>query len=473
MRSGHWTGQARRCSNARLSKTRGDMRDLTQGAIWRHLAGMAAFMGAGMAVNALYLLIDLYFVSKLGKEAVAGVAAAGSASFITMAIAQLVGVGSLSLISHAVGRKDQTDAQLVFEQALSMALATTALFLLAGYGAGGWMVAHITADQATADYARTYLYWFLPSLACIFLSAAMGSALRASGVVGLQMGIATASIVLNALLAPVLISGFLTGLPLGVMGAGLASSIATVIGTAALAMVFNRYQTYMRLHTSLHFRWDVWKRITGIGLPATGEFALIFITTIFTYWAIRGFGPQAQAGYGIGARVMQAIFLPAMAISFAAGPIAGQNFGARNASRVRDTFRHAAMMGAGIMLALTLLCHVAPHLLVAPFTNDPAVVAVAMEFLRIVSWNFVAIGITFTASGMFQALGDTRPALISSASRLLTYVVPAVWLSHQPWVSLRDFWYLSVGSTTLQAVFSYTLLRHQLHTKLRLFGAPA
>jgi Na+-driven multidrug efflux pump len=170
---------------------------------------------------------------------------------------------------------------------------------------------------------------------------------------------------------------------------------------------------------------------------------------------------------------MQAIFLPAMALSFAAGPIAGQNFGARNAQRVRDTFRHAALMGGAIMLGLTLLCQISPHILVEPFSQDPAVTAVATEFLRIVSWNFIAIGVTFTASGMFQALGDTRPALISSGSRLLTYVVPAVWLSYQPWVSLRDFWYLSLGSTMLQALFSYVLLRHQLHSKLRLFAAPA
>ena len=94
------------------------MRDLTQGAIWRHLIGMAVFIGAGLIVNTLYMLIDLYFVSRLGKQAVAGVASAGSAMYITMSVAQLVGVGSLSLISHAVGRKDQADAQLVFEQAL-------------------------------------------------------------------------------------------------------------------------------------------------------------------------------------------------------------------------------------------------------------------------------------------------------------------------------------------------------------------
>jgi putative MATE family efflux protein len=445
------------------------MRDLTQGAIWRHLVGMAVFIGAGLIVNTLYMLIDLYFVSRLGKEAVAGVASAGSAMYITMSVAQLVGVGSLALISHAVGRKDQADAQLVFEQALSLGLLIGALFLVIGYAIGGWAVAQITSDAATAHEARIYLYWYLPALGSMFVNSALGSALRASGVVGIPTMIQSATVVINAVLAPILVMGFLTGHPMGVAGAGLASSIAALFGMGAFAVTFNRAQKYMRLHSSLRPKWQVWKRITAIGLPATGEFALIFITTAVAYWAIRGFGPQAQAGYGIGARTMQAVFLPAMAVAFATGPIAGQNFGARHAERVRDTFRHAAVMGAGIMLTLTLLCQISPHLLVEPFSNDPAVVAIATEFLRIASWNFVAVGLTFCCSGMFQALGDTKPALISSASRLVTYVVPAVWLAGQPWAALHDFWYLAVASLMVQALFSYLLLRRQLHHKLKLF----
>jgi putative MATE family efflux protein len=445
------------------------MRDLTQGAIWRHLLGMAAFIAAGLIVNTLYMLIDLYFVSRLGKQAVAGVASAGSAMYITMSIAQLVGVGSLSLVSHAVGRKDQADAQLVFEQALSLGLVIAVLFLAVGYSVGGWAVSQIASDELTAKEARTYLFWYLPALASMFLNSAMGSAMRASGVVGMPTMIQSATVVINAILAPVLVMGFLTGHPFGVMGAGLASSIAALFGMVMLAVMFNRAQKYMRLHPSLHPKWTVWKRIIAIGLPATGEFALIFITTAVAYWAIRGFGSQAQAGYGIGARAMQAVFLPAMAVAFATGPIAGQNFGARHGQRVRDTFRHATVMGAGIMLTLTLLCQISPHLLVAPFSDDPAVIGVATDFLRIASWNFVAVGLTFCCSGMFQALGNTKPALLSSGSRLLTYVVPAIWLAGQPWASLRDFWYLGVASITVQALFSYFLLRRELHHKLRLF----
>jgi putative MATE family efflux protein len=449
------------------------MRDLTQGAIWRHLVGMALFIGMGLIVNTLYMMIDLYFVSRLGKEAVAGVASAGSAMYITMSIAQLVGVGSLSLISHAVGRKDQADAQLVFEQALSLGLLIAAIFLVVGYIGGGWAVGSIASDEPTAVQARLYLFWFLPGLACMFVNAAMGSALRASGVVGVPTMIQSATVVVNAILAPVLVMGWGTGHPMGVAGAGLASSIAAMFGATAFAVMFNRAQKYMHLHPALNPKWTVWKRIIAIGLPATGEFALIFITTAVAYWAIRGFGPQAQAGYGIGSRVMQAVFLPAMAVAFATGPIAGQNFGARHADRVRDTFRHAAIMGGAIMLVLTLLCQISPHVLVAPFSDDPAVIAVATEFLRIASWNFVAVGITFSCSGMFQALGDTRPALISSGSRLITYVVPAVWLASQPWAALHDFWYLTVASTMVQAIIAFALLRRELHHKLKVFSVPA
>ena len=184
------------------------------------------------------------------------------------------------------------------------------------------------------------------------------------------------------------------------------------------------------------------------------------------YAIIGNFGAAAQAGFGIGSRVMQGIFLPAMAVAFAVAPLAGQNIGAGRPERARQSLRVAFKLGSTLMLALTLLCQWQPGWLVRGFTQDPAVIAIAAEFLRTISWNFVASGLIFSCSGMFQALGNTVPALVSSGSRLLSFVLPALWLARQPGFHLQQLWLLSVGSVALQALLSLHLLARQLRRPL-------
>jgi len=188
------------------------------------------------------------------------------------------------------------------------------------------------------------------------------------------------------------------------------------------------------------------------------------------YWAIRGFGPGAQAGFGIGMRVMQAMFLPVMAVAFAVAPVAGQNFGARQYGRVRETFRVAVIVSSVLMLLLTLVCRWHPEWFIRGFSDQADVLAVGGPYLRIISWNFVATGLIFTCSGMFQALGNTWPSLLSSASRLITFLLPALWLSRQPDFTLTQVWHLSVATVALQALTSIALLRREFGRKLH--GAP-
>src|SRR5690606_19381618 len=138
------------------------------------------------------------------------------------------------------------------------------------------------------------------------------------------MMVQVSTVLINTVLAPVLIAGWGTGRPLGVAGAGLASTIAILAGVTLLSIYFLRLEKYVSFHPG---QWQprlaVWKRMFTIGLPAGGEFALLFFYTGFTYWAIRDFGAAAQAGFGIGSRIMQGIFLPAMAIAFVVAPVAG------------------------------------------------------------------------------------------------------------------------------------------------------
>ena len=190
------------------------------------------------------------------------------------------------------------------------------------------------------------------------------------------------------------------------------------------------------------------------------------VYVVLVYWIIRDFGAAAQAGFGIGARVMQSMFLPVVAISFAAAPLAGQNFGARNAERVRQTFRTAALLVTGLMLLFTVLSHVAPDRLIRIFSGDPAVVAFGAEYLKIISYNFLAMGLIFTSSSMFQAMGHTLPPLAASSLRLLLFALPAFALSLHPGFDIRDVWYLSVASVAIQAVINLTLIQREFRRRL-------
>jgi putative MATE family efflux protein len=443
------------------------MRDLTQGSIPQQIIAMAVPIFAGMLLQTLYYMVDLFFVSRLGDAAIAGVSAAGNVTFLVFALTQMLGVGVVALISQAVGRKDAGEANLVFNQSLVLSLLCAVLTIVCGYAGTSAYMGKIGADALTVVMGTTYLYWFLPGLALQFALVAMGSALRGTGIVKPTMVVQGLTVLINIVLAPVLIAGWGSGHPLGVAGAGLASTIAIAFGVVLLAMYFFKLEKYVQLHPSMWApRLRLWLRVFNIGLPAGGEFALMFGYMAVIFWIIRTFGAAAQAGFGVGSRVMQAIFLPAMAVAFATAPIVGQNFGAQRPERVRATLRSALLMTCGVMLLLTLICQVQSAWLIRPFSKEPSVVAVGAQFLTIISWNFVATGIIFTCSSTFQGLGNTWPSLASSASRLITFVGPAIWLSGQPWFQLHHLWYLSVATVSVQALTSLVLIRREFWRRL-------
>jgi putative MATE family efflux protein len=446
-----------------------DMKDLTNGSIVRHILAMAPPIMVGMVTIMICQLVDLYFVSGLGDAAVAGVAAAGNAGFLVNGLMQVLGVGAVALIAHAVGRKDRADANLIFNQAMVLSVLFGALTLVAGAALSRPYMHSIAADQATIEAGTTYLLWFMPALALQFATQVMGSALRATGIVRPVMLVQTLAVVINIALAPVLITGWGTGHALGVAGAGLASSIAVAVGALMLLVYFCKVERYVAFSAA---QWRPHPRhlmrILDVGLPAGGEFAMMFIFMAVVYYVLRDFGAAAQAGFGIGQRVLGLINMPALAVGLAAGPIAGQNFGAANAARVRETFIKTALIVTLVMASFMILAQVRPELLLGGFSNDRETMEIAYLFLRIISLNMIAQGLIFTCSSMFQALGNTKPVLLTSATRVFTYSLPAIWLSTQPGFRMEHVWYLSVATTTLQAGLSLWLLHREFNKRLTL-----
>ncbi|MGO9934144.1 MAG: MATE family efflux transporter [Steroidobacteraceae bacterium] len=443
------------------------VKDLTDSSIAKNILYMALPIAAGMFFQTLYFLIDLYFVGGLGDAALAGVGTAGNVTFIVLAVTQVLGVGTVTLISHAAGRKDRADATLVFNQSLAMSACCGLLTLLFGYLAAPYFTAALGADPATMAAGTRYLYWFLPSLALQFAVVAMGSALRGTGIVQPTMFVQVLTVILNAVLAPVLIAGWGTGHPMGVAGAGLASSASLAVGAILLGLYFHRLERYVAFDARLwRPQFATWRRLLRIGLPAGAEFALMFVIMAVVYWIIRRFGEEAQAGFGIGARMMQSMFLPAMAVAFATAPIVGQNYAAGKYQRVRETFGLSVLIGSCIMVFLTFFCQWGSAWVVGAFTADPKALTVGAQYLQVVSWNFVASGFVFTCSAVFQGLGHTMPSVWSTASRVVTFVVPSLWLASTPHFELIQLWYVSVGSVSLQAALSVWLVRREFRLRL-------
>jgi putative MATE family efflux protein len=326
----------------------------------------------------------------------------------------------------------------------------------------------MSADAQTASLAAEYLLWFIPAMALQFALVAMGSALRAIGNFKPGMVVSTATVIINMILAPFLIFGWGTGRALGVAGAAISSLVAIVVGLVWLSMYFLPRDAYLRFVVAdWRPRLGLWKKMLAIGLPAGFEFAVTALYLALVYSITRPFGAAAQAGFGIGMRIVQAGFMPVVALGFSVAPVAGQNFGARQAQRVKHTFRDAALMAVGVMFVFAIVCHIAPAALVGVFTNDPAVIAVGADYLRIISWNYVASGLIFVASSMFQAMGNTVPSLITSGVRIGLITILAVLAARLPGFQLRWLWYLSVATVFVQLGLSMWLLRNEFDRRLR------
>ena len=296
----------------------------------------------------------------------------------------------------------------------------------------------------------------------------MGAALRGTGNFRPGMIVQTATVIINIVLAPVLIFGWGTGRPLGVAGAAIATFVAILIGVVWMALYFLPDSAYLKFHRhEWRPRLDLWSGMLKIGLPAGAEFAMMAVYLVLVYSVSRPFGASAQAGFGIGLRIVQACFLPVVALGFAVSPVAGQNFGARQAARVRADVPHGGGTGRQRQCSCSRFWCGSPPIGWCRSSHPiPAVIAVGEEYLHVIAWNFVASGVIFVTSSMFQAMGNTIPSLITSAFRIVLIAIPILLLANAPGFTLLWIWYISVGGIFIQLAMNLLLLRREFRVRL-------
>lgn len=443
------------------------MRDLTRGPVAGHILRMAAALLASKLLNTAYALVDLFWIGRLGTEAVAAVSFASNLMMVWLVASQALLVGTTVLIAQATGRKDQAGAQDIFNRAGDLGLAGGLAFAALAYALRDAYCAAFAADARTARLGAEFLNWYIASLAVQFPGIAMGASLRGIGRMMPGVWIQVGTVLLNMALAPVLIFGWGYGHPLGVAGASLATFLSALAGTTATALYMGRPQGHLRWQ-----RWPVprpapvWRSIARIGLPTGGEYLFATAYLFVVYALLKPFGAEAQAGFGIGQRILQAALLGGVSVGVAVASVAGQNVGAGRADRVRECFRSASLMLTVYMLALTLLFQLVPGPLVALFSGDGATVGRGGEFLGIAAWNLVASGLVMVCGGMFQGIGNTWPSLLASGTRIGLVVGTALWMAGRAGFELRQLWWLSVAAVWLQMVLCLWLLGVELARRL-------
>src|SRR4051812_10199248 len=184
------------------------MQDLTTGSITRHLLKTMSFMLLMMVFQTLYVLIDLYWVGRLGTASVAAVGIAGNLMFMVLALTQMLAVGTTTLVAHAMGRREPASARLAFNQSLALAFLIAVAFLAVAFTLRMRYATGQSADPETARQAASYLLWFIPAMALQFPLVSMSAALRGIGNFKLGVAVGIGTIAINIVGAPILIFGW-------------------------------------------------------------------------------------------------------------------------------------------------------------------------------------------------------------------------------------------------------------------------
>lgn len=418
-------------------------RDLTTGSIPRHLVAFSLPMLAGSTLHIAYSFINAIWVGQfLGKAALAAVTVSFPVLFVLIAIGAGLTMATNILISQHYGarRFDQmrsvVDSSNVIIGVLSLVLAA----------AGEVLTPHIMRAMNTPPdvlpMAAQYMRIFLLGLPFGFQLFLIRNMLQGIGDSRTPLYFQTVSVVVNIVLDPVLMFGWLGFPKLGLNGTAWASLVAQVGAVVGLWVHLHRTRNLVApAWRATRFDWPTAVTTVRIGIPASIQQSLISVGMVFVTGIVNGFGEDATAAFGAATRVDQIAFLPAMTFSMAISTLAGQNIGAGKFDRVREVFLWGNILSGGITLACSALAVAAPALLLRIFTQDASVIRLGVQYLYIVGSCYVFFAVMFVANGIINGSGHTLVTTVISLISLWIVRVPvAVFLSRRL-DSVAGVWY--------------------------------
>ena len=391
-----------------------------------------------MLVQALYNIIDSYFVAQYSEAAFSAVNLAFPLQMLMIALSTGMGVGINSVISRRLGEKNNALAQDAAKNGIFVELCSWLLFVVIGLVFSKPFIASFTDDAELIQQGTTYLTIVCCCSFGLFGAITMERMLQASGNTKASMFSQLTGALTNIVLDPV----FIFVLDMGVAGA----AVATVIGQiASMSMGFYLNQTR---NPELRLTWNrfrpsmgVIRNIFVVGLPATVAQAISSVLNVAMNALLMGFSASAMNVLGVYFKLQSFIFMPVFGLTNGMVPIVAYNYGARSRKRVYECIRVSLVWAMTIMFLGMVLFLTVPEFLMSLFDSsaDGEMITIGRVALPIISSHFLLAAAGITISTVFQAVGKGTYSLIMSLCRQIVVLLPAAWLLSK--ISLNAVWW--------------------------------
>ncbi len=404
---------------------RGSEQDLTAVPISRAVLLLAVPTVLEMSMESLLTVVDIFFVSKLGSDAVATVGLTETMLSPIYALAMGLSAGATAIISRAVGKKDLDAAATAAVQVIGISIALAVAFGIVGGLLARHLLSVMGATQGVIDTGKHYTAVMLGGGVTIFLLFVINGIFRAAGDAAIAMRSLWLANILNMLLAPVLI--FV--LHMGVMGAAIAMTGSRAVGVLYQLMMLRRARGRVPIgRKHLIVVGKVIRELVKIATPATGQVLIETASWLGLVRILASYGSETLAGYTIAMRVVIFALLPSWGLAQAAAALVGQNLGAGSPDRARRSVNTVVRYNLAFLGPVGLAFGLVPGFFVSFFTNDPATAAPAIESLRIVAIGFIVFAYGMVAVQAFNGAGDTTTPMLLNLVSFWFFKIPFAYV---------------------------------------------
>ncbi|MBW6501008.1 MAG: MATE family efflux transporter [Bacteroidales bacterium] len=407
----------------------GTEQDFTEGKLSRAILLLSIPAVLEMIMESIFVIVDIYFVSKLGADAVATVGLSESLIFIVYAISVGLATATTSMVSRRIGEKKADKASFTAVQAIITGVVVSLFIAIPGALFSKDLLRLMGASAVIVEEYSSYAAILLGSNTVIILLFIINAVFRSAGDAAVAMRVLWVGNILNIILDPCLIFGLGPFPELGIKGAAIATT--TGRGIAVLYQFYLLFfgKTRIRIsgrHFGISFR--VIGRLLRLSTGTIGQNLIGTTSWIALVRIISIFGSEIVAGYTIALRIISFVMLPSWGIANAAATLVGQNLGAKKPERAERAVMVTGWINMILLGFIGIILVGFPSTFIEFFIKDPAVVRAGISCLRIISIGFIAYGFGMVIVNSFNGAGDTFTPLRINIFAFWLLEIPLAWV---------------------------------------------